>query len=537
MPDTTPPRPAMPRSLGDRERFVAFAFAAAELLVETDLDGRITFATGAFRARLGVAPETLEGTLVTTLLAQEDADRFATELAVLPSRGRLLPATLHLADRGATPMVASGLHLALPGQPSRLCLTFALPPTTGGVAEIPLLDGPALLRDAERRLRAGIGGAPANLNFIEISGQPGAPLLAQLRAALGNSPVQITELAPGRFGLLARPGFAVPDAAALGAESGGRLSVRQLLLPLMQEDLGAMQAVRALRHGLTVFAREGLPGLREEGFDSGLRGCLDKIARRTRQLTRAVADHRFDLVYQPIVGLADGVLHHHEALLRPHRGVLGDQAGPAEFVNLAETVGLTEDLDIAVLTQALEATSGVRAGESIAVNLSGLSMQSVPFRERLLAMLDANAAATTKIMIELTESAEIEDEAEAAATLMALRERGVATCLDDFGAGAAAFRYLKAFQVDYVKVDGAFVEAAMHAERDRSFVSAMVDLSLAVGAQVIAERIETPAHAALMQRLGVGYGQGWHFGRPGPLPPLPAAPVRARRGAAREEWG
>jgi EAL domain-containing protein (putative c-di-GMP-specific phosphodiesterase class I) len=120
-------------------------------------------------------------------------------------------------------------------------------------------------------------------------------------------------------------------------------------------------------------------------------------------------------------------------------------------------------------------------------------------------------------MVELTESAEVEDEENAAETLRRLRARGVPVCIDDFGAGAAAFRYLKAFPVDYVKVDGAFVTAALTGERDRSFVSAMVDLSLAVGARVIAERIETEEAAAAMHALSVHFGQGWLFGRPGAL--------------------
>jgi EAL domain-containing protein (putative c-di-GMP-specific phosphodiesterase class I) len=93
--------------------------------------------------------------------------------------------------------------------------------------------------------------------------------------------------------------------------------------------------------------------------------------------------------------------------------------------------------------------------------------------------------------------------------------------------------------VDYVKVDGAFVQAAMERERDRSFVSSMVDLSLAVGAKVIAERIETAAHAELMQGLGVDYGQGWHLGLPGPLrvaAPAAVSPGR-RTKVTQESWG
>ncbi|MCC5618899.1 EAL domain-containing protein, partial [Nostoc sp. CHAB 5836] len=150
-------------------------------------------------------------------------------------------------------------------------------------------------------------------------------------------------------------------------------------------------------------------------------------------------------------------------------------------------------------------------------NASGLSVQSMDFRTRLLALLDRNRRAVERVMLELTESAEIDDEAAASETLRLLRDRGVPVCIDDFGAGAAAFRYLKAFPTDYVKVDGAFVTAAMTSERDRSFVAAMVDLSLAVGARIVAERVENEETAQAMLALGVHYGQGWFFGKPGPL--------------------
>jgi EAL domain-containing protein (putative c-di-GMP-specific phosphodiesterase class I) len=281
----------------------------------------------------------------------------------------------------------------------------------------------------------------------------------------------------------------------------------------------------------------GTRAVHEHGFGEGLSGFVGDVAKRSQALRRALTDRRFKLEYQPICALDDAKLHHYEALLRPDKGILGANAGPAEFVNLAEMVGLTEELDLAVLSQAMLATPQLGAGEHIAVNISGLSMQSESFRARLLEALDADPKAQGRIMVELTESAEIEHEEAARDTMLALRERGVPICLDDFGAGAAAFRYLKSFPVDYVKVDGSFVEAAVRQERDRSFVAAMVDLSLAVGAQVIAECIETQMHVDVMRGLGVGFGQGWHLGKPGPIRPTEAVSAFRRRNGIQEQWG
>ncbi|MBR0669359.1 EAL domain-containing protein, partial [Roseomonas hellenica] len=203
---------------------------------------------------------------------------------------------------------------------------------------------------------------------------------------------------------------------------------------------------------------------------------------------------------------------------------------PDGFVRCAEAVGMSDALDLAVTERVLQALSTSAA--SIAVNLSGLSVQSPEFRDALLGMLDAAPAILPRLLVEITESVEIENEAEAARTLAALRERGVKLCLDDFGAGAAAFRYLRAFRVDWIKIDGTYVTNAARSARDRAFIQSMVSLSVSVGATVIAERIETEAEAALMRNLGVHCGQGWLVGRPAPLPRAAAA----KREGVKETW-
>lgn len=530
---------AAPRPLGERERFVAFAFASADLLVEADLDGRIRFTAGAFRLRFNAAPESFIGQPLAGLIAGPDRESFAAALALMPERGRLSPTVLRLANPEQTPFVVSGLHLALPGEPPRLCVSMGPVPIPLDAAAPQALTPGALLREAEARLRAP-GRAGGQLGLIEVKGE----LSPELRAALARQAGDMAaELSPGRYGLLSEGGQA-PDIAAVTARLEAMLTqhggapgagVSGEMLALDAHGLSPVQAVRALRHGLATFTRAGAQGLQEEGFGEGLSGFVQHMTQRAGTIRRAIAQRRFHLEYQPIKGLADGTLHHYEALLRPEKALLGEGSGPQDFVTLAETVGLTEELDLAVAEMALTAATGLFGAQRIAVNASGLSIQSASFRVALFGLLSAYPHASQRLMVELTESAEIEDEAAAATTIEALRERGIPVCLDDFGAGAAAFRYLKAFRVDYVKVDGSFVEAAMRGERDRSFVAAMVDLSVAVGAKVVAERIETAEYAQTMQALGVHLGQGWHFGRPGPLPKT-APVVVARRTGPQESW-
>src|SRR3712207_5383771 len=157
-------------------------------------------------------------------------------------------------------------------------------------------------------------------------------------------------------------------------------------------------------------------------------------------------------------------------------------------------------------------------GARIAANLSGLSLQSPDFRARLLDLLDREPMLASRLMAEITETAEIEDEEEAARTVEALRGRGMTLCIDDFGAGAAAFRYLRAFRVDLVKIDGGYLRNAMRSEHDRGILASMVGLIRTVGARSVSERIETEAEAELVRGMGADLGQGWLYGRPGALP-------------------
>jgi EAL domain-containing protein (putative c-di-GMP-specific phosphodiesterase class I) len=541
------------RLLDDRERFVTFAFAGADLLVEATAEGRITFAAGAFRSRLGLEPATLIGKRAATMVAPEDRAAFSTCLALLGSRGRVAPTVLRLADAGRTSYVLSGLARRGPDGVGLFCLSFG-PPASAVTATGPQLRPAADFgREVEGRLRAvrgDLGVASPALDLLELVGSgpelPAADVAALLLDRVGAGGVA-GELAPGRFALLRADdaGTGAPDLADLVAGLQRALSAsgvtariagaeRLDLAGKTEEPPTTLQAVRALRCALSAFARGGAPALAAAGFHGGLGGFVTAATSHTAALRSAVAERRFRLAFQPIVRLSDRALHHYEALLRPEP--IQDLAvhHAADLVAMTEMLGLAAELDWTVFLAARAAAA--RSNVAVAFNLSGLSVQNPEFRTRLLAMLDRpTPGLAAHLLVELTETAEIEDEEAAAATLRALRDRGVAVCIDDFGCGAAAFRYLRRFQVDHVKIDGSYVRNAAEDERDRSFVAAMVDLSRSVGADAIAEQIETEAVASVMLKIGVRYGQGWLFGAPSDLPAVTATAPR-RRGVTKEVW-
>jgi EAL domain-containing protein (putative c-di-GMP-specific phosphodiesterase class I) len=110
----------------------------------------------------------------------------------------------------------------------------------------------------------------------------------------------------------------------------------------------------------------------------------------------------------------------------------------------------------------------------------------------------------------------------AANAVRQLREDGHFVCLDDFGAGAASFPYLQALEIDYVKIDGAYVKAlqTQGQDRDRAILKGMVWLCKELNIGTVAEMVETEDQARLLLDFGIDYGQGYLFGRPEPNPRL-----------------
>ena len=184
---------------------------------------------------------------------------------------------------------------------------------------------------------------------------------------------------------------------------------------------------------------------------------------------------------------------------------------------LVEALGLAAELDLAVAGLASDAAAFSTV--PIAFNVSGQSLQNAAFLDRLIALLSASPSLRAgRMIIEMTETTEVENITEVRRAAEALRAIGVPFCLDDFGAGAADMRLLRALPADMVKLDGSYVSGVVHERRERGFVAGMVDIARAVGAAVVAERIETEVEAEALLAVGATYGQGWLFGRPAALP-------------------
>jgi EAL domain-containing protein (putative c-di-GMP-specific phosphodiesterase class I) len=523
------PEAAAPRRADGHDRYVAFTFAAAELVAEIDGFGALTYAEGAFRTRFRKPAESFLGQPLHSLVAPADHDALDAALSLLAERGRLPPMMVRMGNEDRTPLALAGVVLPDSGRARRLCLTFTQPPAAGGGRMPHAGAAHRIARMTEARLRNGVA---CDIGLVEITSQPGQEAASSEAVGLALERVMplavANEMSPGRFGLVG-PGGNRPDLLAafgrletvLRAE-GVEVSIAARHLSAAAEGLTTSQAARALRQALNTFAREGIKGVDQVGLGNSLAGYLKGAARKTDSLRQAIRARHFALLFQPIVALNTRGVHHYEALIRPRPIPELALETPQDFVMLVEALGLAEELDLTIAQ--IACAHATRARVVVAFNLSGQSVQNPGFCDRLIEQLTASPARQAGLaMVEMTETAEIQDVPAATATAGALRAIGVPFCLDDFGAGTTDMRLLRAMNANIVKLDGSYVAGVTEPGRERAFVSGMVDIVRAAGAETVAERIETDAEADALQSLGVQYGQGWLFGRPAPLPDTYAA--------------
>jgi diguanylate cyclase (GGDEF)-like protein/PAS domain S-box-containing protein len=238
-------------------------------------------------------------------------------------------------------------------------------------------------------------------------------------------------------------------------------------------------------------------------------------------LARALEAGELVLHYQPILRLSSDEMTGVEALVRwvhPDRGLLS----PEDFVPLAEGCGLIAPLGEQVLREACRAAAAWRAAGrtwTVSVNLSPRQLAAEGFVELVTAVLAETGAAADSIILEVTESALIDDSS-ALSRLCELRALGFRLALDDFGTGYSSLTYLKLFPVDSLKIDRSFVAGLGRDADDDAIVASVVSLGRAVGKVVVAEGVETPAQLRALVALRVDAAQGFLWSRALPLPEL-----------------
>ncbi len=267
---------------------------------------------------------------------------------------------------------------------------------------------------------------------------------------------------------------------------------------------------------------------RVQVYDPASASARHREMRWMARLTNARDEGRLDIMFQPIVRVAESAKErpHYELLLRLH-----DENGatvlPDEFIPAAERFNLMPSLDRWVIEKVLRdyvpsTRNGVEeAAFTVAVNLSGTTLSDPSFLEFLIDALEEHEPTPGVLCFEVTETAAITNLGHASYLMREMASRGCLIALDDFGSGLSSFNYLRTLPVNYLKIDGKFVQNVATDPIDRSMVEAIVQIGRAIGIETVAERVETPAVLDTLRRIGVGYAQGFLLGRPSPMAQFP----------------
>jgi diguanylate cyclase (GGDEF)-like protein/PAS domain S-box-containing protein len=247
----------------------------------------------------------------------------------------------------------------------------------------------------------------------------------------------------------------------------------------------------------------------------------DSQVQWTTRIEQALDDNLFELFAQRIDSLGEpGTGLHAEVLLRM-RGSDGVLIPPGSFLPAAERFHLASRIDRWVLRHSVAWLCSIPVLsliDNLSVNLSGQSVGDRSFHQWALHMLaDAGPDICRRLCLEITETAAITQLADAGQFIEKLRELGVKTALDDFGAGASSFGYLKSMPVDYLKIDGQFVRDLVTDPLDEAAVRCFIDVAKVVNMKTVAEFVDNPEVLQRLREMGADYAQGFLLHRPEPI--------------------
>lgn len=523
-------------SRDSKDRYVAFAFARGDVLLEIDNQGAITFATGTVRGLLGVDAEQLIGKPLATIIAPDADKALAIVLSAAKGRRRVLvDMPLQVGTRRAGGNMAGcplpdgpGYYLSFSAQFG----TARMPIEQPRDAATGLLSRDALTAQAEKLLSgAPPGAAPPKLTLVDVGGVSGVmeKLSPEKRQAMqrelgdtlkkfsvGNDSAAV--LGDDKFGLVhdssvdpAQIQRGVADVIKRAGPAANNVAVALSSLALDDSGLSQNDTAKALVYAVNRFVDSNPGEFTMASLKDVLGKELDTAMTKMADFRRFIDEDGFQLYFQPIVALSDKRPHHQEALTR-----LPDGSSPFSTVTFAEEIGLITDLDYSVAQRLLALLERQPNALDVAMNISGRSLENPAFVSVMLELLGRYPSLRHRLMIEVTESSRIKNLEKVGKVIQSFRTAGHRVCIDDFGAGSAALQYLRYLNVDVIKIDGLYVREIDKNPNDRILVKAIQFLCDELKCESVAEMIEGDAQAQLLREIGVGFGQGYLYAKPGP---------------------
>jgi EAL domain-containing protein (putative c-di-GMP-specific phosphodiesterase class I) len=525
-----------------RDRFIAFAFAASDFLMEISKEGEILFVAGQVQTLTGCSSETLKGKNWLSYFTEESHGNLGALLKGVQRAGRLGPLMVNIINHETNKTNrALVMGMTMPDS-DHVYLTFNATQSffdflaVGDHKDSKLLDGKQFeaaaikaFQDAKQKgkelevtfldadqinqYKKGLSIEEAN-NFAENFNS-----VLKEQSFHGNAASQVDD---DKYALIHEAEitseFIERKIQELVKRSGNEttnLDLKSKTVNANLDTLNEREARRALIYTINQVEKKGLDAAGDDlakGFDE----YLDENAAKITRLKALVGQQGFKLNFQPVVFIPSEQLCHYEALVR-----FETDKSPYELIVFGEDIGIAPDIDMAILKQAIGIVEAKRKEDPsirVAVNISGQSIQSEQFFDKMIELLDEMKVSSDNLLFEITESTAIGDLEKVNNSLQRLRRKKFEVCLDDFGAGAASFQYLNGLDIDCVKIDGKYIRDALNSARDEAMVRNLARMCQDLRVTTIAEMVETQEQLDYLVKIGVDKGQGWIFGKPQQYP-------------------
>jgi|GEM_PF-577924 len=531
-----------------RERFLSFAFAASDLLLEIDDAGNISYALGTIKNFTGKEnSKELMGQNWLELFIQKDRMTLKHMIATATSGHRAGPILTKLeyhaeknkGDNTNNNVVISAIKMpnktqTYIGVATSNALMNQLGETGRQSQERKVLDKESFIDAAQETLRmASDLEQNVDLTMIHLPGSEkaqnryGKDGWGQLSEDIdnllrdhsidGNS---AADLGGGRFSVLHTPDVnidtltgEIADISKTHDPFGEGLDIKTKSISANMDDMDEKDITRALFYTLNEFERKGAD-MSVETLSSSFKIFVATNTQKIKAFKNIIQDLDFSMHFQPIVQLNTRKCSHYEMLCRFKEG------NTFEWIMFGEGIGMAAEFDFAVWRRALNYidTKRYNTKENFSINVSGQSISDSAFLIKLNKAIDLHEHIKHRLILEITESTQIKDLDQVGEVVGELQKKGVKIALDDFGAGAASFQYLSSMPVDFVKIDGKYIKNILNDTRDMVMVKNLTQMCKDLGIKVVGEFVENQEIADLLLELGIDYGQGYYFGKPRPSP-------------------
>jgi EAL domain-containing protein (putative c-di-GMP-specific phosphodiesterase class I) len=519
-----------------RDRFIAFAFAGADLLLELKDDQTVSYSAGAGESLYGLSDGALMGRDFGEFVYPRDRKRYDDALLRLKNTGRLDHTQLSIMGNAGTLTRMRMAGIRLPQFPDCYHLSLSrIPPMALAEDARQGADPKAAFIDLVRqRLNEGNRtGEEYKLTLVDLSRsnfkecEPAAlqSFLATVTHVLEECSVRQSSaaaLGDRAFGLIHAPETdtnlvkkRIAETAAKFKDKlpGAALDLRANSLDLEDSTLTDEDISKALSFIINGFVKDSASFAIKTLVD-GARVAVEDTLVRVKNFRSMLKNDSLTFVFQPIVNLHTGAVLKYEAFGRiKHEGRM---FSPAHIIPFATEVGLIGEFDLFACRKALsmmQENTTLSSLAHVSVNVSGQSLGNPGFYHALLKMLEENKKVLPRLVLEVTEASSIYNLDEARRLLTRIKRLGARISLDDFGTGGAAFDVLRTLPADFTKIEPSYIVNARE-PKGRSVLRALSSLCKDLGIVTIAERVEDRGTMELVREVGIDYAQGHYFGQP-----------------------